>query len=212
MFGYHVQIRAKFFNYIEIRNVFTKENMKDCSEREMYREIFNKFSVPTLIIDTEYKIVDMNKSALQIFRNREIEFNRTRCFEVSHASETPCWESKYNTCPARKTFESGETSQVIHKHQTEPNVTVHEVITTPIFGKQGDVEYVLEEYHSSVQELRGLITICSDCKKIKMEDGTWKTVEKYIRSHTAAELSHGYCEDCAKEFEEKLNLSHNKLE
>ncbi len=28
-----------------------------------YKEVFDKFSVPTFIIDREYKITDMNKSA-----------------------------------------------------------------------------------------------------------------------------------------------------
>jgi PAS domain-containing protein len=164
-----------------------------------YKEVFDKFSVPTLIIDREYTIIDMNKSALSMFKSAAIEFNLTKCYEVSHASETPCWEEEYHTCPAKKAFESGQTTRAIHRHKTEPDETVHEVITTPVFGKDGVVLYVIEEYHSSVQEFRGLITICSYCKKIQMEDGRWKVVEDYINSHTIAELSHGCCSDCLKQ-------------
>lgn len=171
---------------------------------EIHTAIFNKFSVPTFIIDREYKIIDMNESASQMFKDCGIKLNSAKCFEVSHASKDPCWESEPDNCPAKKTFESGVEFRAIHKHKIEPNEIVHEVIATPIFGKEGEVLYVMEEYHSSVQEFRGLITMCSYCKKIKMEDGTWKAVDKYIQCHTTAELSHGYCKDCAKQVKERI--------
>ncbi len=73
-----------------------------------YKEVFDKFSVPTFIIDREYKITDMNKSALCMFENSTVELGSTKCYEVSHASETPCWEHEFHTCPAKKAFESGQ--------------------------------------------------------------------------------------------------------
>ena len=164
-----------------------------------YKKVFDGFSVATFIIDREYNIIDMNKSALCMFENCAIELNSTKCYEVSHASETPCWEQEFHTCPAKKAFESGQITRAIHRHKTEPNEIVHEVITTPVFGEDGEVLYVIEEYHSSVQEFRGILTICSYCKKIKMEDGKWKAVEDYINSHTIAQLSHGCCNDCIKQ-------------
>ncbi len=164
-----------------------------------YREIFDKFSVPTFIINREYEIVDMNKSALSMFKNCEIELNSTKCYEVSHASETPCWEQEFHTCSAKEAFESGQITRAIHKHKTEPNEIVHEVISTPVFGNEREVLYVIEEYHSGVQEFRGILTICSYCKKIQMEDGKWQAVDDYIRSHTIAKLSHGCCDDCFKQ-------------
>ena len=47
-----------------------------------------------------------------------------------------------------------------------------------------------------IQVLRGLIKICSYCKKIQNDQGTWQQVELYIRDHTEAEFSHGICADC----------------
>ncbi len=174
-----------------------------------YKEIFDKFSVPTLVIDREYNIIDMNKSALHMFQNTAIEFNSTKCYEVSHASETPCWEQEFYTCPAKKAFESGQITRAIHRHKTIPNEMVHEVITTPVLGKEGEVLYVIEEYHSSVQEIRGLITICLYCKRIQMDDGKWKAVDDYIRSHTMAELSHGCCNDCLKQAGKQKKVINN---
>ncbi len=87
---------------------------------------------------------------------------------------------------------------------TKPDKIVHEVVSTPICNEQREVVYVTEEYHSSVQEFRGLIAMCSYCKKIRMEDREWVEVEKYIEPHTTAQHSHGYCEDCLEEIKDKI--------
>lgn len=47
--------------------------------------------------------------------------------------------------------------------------------------------------------LQGLVPICSACKSICDEDGSWVQLERYISSHSEAEFSHGICPDCVKE-------------
>ena len=46
------------------------------------------------------------------------------------------------------------------------------------------------------QLLKGLITICSNCKKIRAEHGQWVPIEAYVRSRTAADFTHALCEEC----------------
>ncbi|MBI5395187.1 MAG: hypothetical protein HZA91_07825 [Verrucomicrobia bacterium] len=46
------------------------------------------------------------------------------------------------------------------------------------------------------QLLKGLITICSSCKKIRAERGEWVSIEAYVRSRTTADFTHGLCEEC----------------
>ncbi len=50
-----------------------------------------------------------------------------------------------------------------------------------------------------VQELEGILPICSFCKKIRREDGSWEQVEVYVSRHSAAHFSHGLCDGCLKE-------------
>jgi PAS domain S-box-containing protein len=47
-------------------------------------------------------------------------------------------------------------------------------------------------------ELRGLLRICSTCKKIRGGDGTWEQFEAYIASHSQTDFSHSMCPDCAR--------------
>ena len=56
----------------------------------------------------------------------------------------------------------------------------------------------LKEALSQVKTLRGLVPICSSCKKIRNDKGYWEQLEVYIRDHSEAEFSHGICPECAQ--------------
>lgn len=44
--------------------------------------------------------------------------------------------------------------------------------------------------------LRGLLPICSNCKKIRDESGKWWQVEEYVAMHSEADFSHTICPPC----------------
>ena len=56
----------------------------------------------------------------------------------------------------------------------------------------------LQEALNNVKTLSGLLPICSHCKKIRDDEGYWKSIELYIYEHSEAEFSHGICQECAK--------------
>jgi len=49
---------------------------------------------------------------------------------------------------------------------------------------------------SNVKQLRGLLPICSYCKRIRGDEDYWQQVESYIADRTEAEFSHGVCPSC----------------
>jgi CheY-like chemotaxis protein len=55
----------------------------------------------------------------------------------------------------------------------------------------------LKEALTKVRKLSGLLPICASCKKIRDDKGYWRQVEVYIKDHTDAEFTHGYCPECA---------------
>lgn len=54
----------------------------------------------------------------------------------------------------------------------------------------------LQKALDEVKTLRGIIPICAFCKKIRDDKGYWTQVETYLRQHTGADFSHGYCPEC----------------
>ena len=47
-------------------------------------------------------------------------------------------------------------------------------------------------------KLRGLLRICSDCKKIRNSIGEWEQLESYIATHSEMDFTHGMCPDCTR--------------
>ena len=57
-------------------------------------------------------------------------------------------------------------------------------------------EEELEQALQEIKVLRGILPICSRCKKIRDEDGQWHSVESYIKGHSEADFSHLICPEC----------------
>jgi PAS domain S-box-containing protein len=56
----------------------------------------------------------------------------------------------------------------------------------------------LEEALANIKTLRGLVPICSACKRIRDDKGFWSQVESYVSAHSEAKFSHGICPECAR--------------
>jgi DNA-binding response OmpR family regulator len=54
----------------------------------------------------------------------------------------------------------------------------------------------LEQALANVKQLRGLLPMCSYCKKIRVDNQYWQQLEGYLSDHSDAEFSHGICPEC----------------
>ena len=62
----------------------------------------------------------------------------------------------------------------------------------------GEKNKNLADYLAEIKMLRGIVPICSFCKKIRDAEGNWSEVEAYVSKHSEAQFSHGYCPECMK--------------
>jgi PAS domain S-box-containing protein len=54
----------------------------------------------------------------------------------------------------------------------------------------------LQEASAKVRILKGMLPICSYCKRIRDDDGKWEQLEWYITKRSQAEFSHSICPEC----------------
>lgn len=64
----------------------------------------------------------------------------------------------------------------------------------------------LNEALSEIKTLRGILPICSYCKKIRNDQGYWDQIEEYMETHTEIKFSHGICQECAEKYFPGMNL------
>ncbi len=57
---------------------------------------------------------------------------------------------------------------------------------------------VLEKQMAEIKELKGILPICSYCKKIRDDHSDWKPLEQYITNRSKAKFSHSICPECAE--------------
>ena len=62
-----------------------------------------------------------------------------------------------------------------------------------------DLVVKLQQALTQMETLRGILPICSSCKKIRDDNGFWYEIELYIASHSQAKFSHSICPDCEEE-------------
>ncbi len=49
-----------------------------------------------------------------------------------------------------------------------------------------------------IKTLKGLLPICSSCKKVRDDAGYWNQIEAYVSEHSEAEFTHSICPDCLR--------------
>jgi hypothetical protein len=49
---------------------------------------------------------------------------------------------------------------------------------------------------NEINSLRGILPLCSFCKKIRNDSGYWEQVDVYIHKHSQADISHSICPEC----------------
>ncbi len=57
----------------------------------------------------------------------------------------------------------------------------------------------LEVALAEIKTLRGILPLCSFCKKIRTPEQKWEDIAAYIHKHTEADVSHSICPECMKE-------------
>ena len=64
---------------------------------------------------------------------------------------------------------------------------------------EGNLVRELEAALATVDELQGILPICTFCKKIRKDDGYYEEVDRFISRHANVQISHSLCPACASE-------------
>ena len=184
------------------------------SQEEYITTIFNRLQEAILVIDRDYRIVDVNDSACTITQRSREEIIGTHCYKISHLMKGPCFESG-TQCPVKEVLETRQKTHVIHKHFSADNTTRwEEIIASPLIKEDGTITHVIEEIRdctellkhqevikdlkSEIKTLQGMLPMCASCKKIRNDEGYWENVEEYISKTSDAVFTHGLCPTCAE--------------
>ncbi len=92
---------------------------------------------PHLLFDAEYRIISVNPAFRKYCNSQSSVIGKT-CYEVSHGYDLPCDRSG-ESCPLKKSLESGKTEHVLHMHNTPEGEEYVSIALTPIKNSQADI-------------------------------------------------------------------------
>jgi PAS domain S-box-containing protein len=175
-------------------------------------KILEAIRQPVLVIDHDYRIIAANSAACSKFSNSLNHIVGECCFQTTHKMQRPCWQDGEIECPAKAAFELRRQATVIHKHNSAGKTFFEEIVASPVFDDHGEITFVVEELRDitelinakeindylkeEVETLRGILPICSSCKKIRNDKGYWEQVDIYIHDRTGVDFSHSVCPVC----------------
>ena len=79
-------------------------------------------------------------------------------------------------------------------HPEDPNFYKGCVLTVGVM-----VIAIVTVGHTYLQQkkiISGFIIICSNCRKMRMDEYVWDHLDQYVADHSMSKISHGLCPDC----------------
>jgi PAS domain S-box-containing protein len=202
-------------------------NIRDITERkraegtlreneERYRRLFETAQDGILLLDAETgAITDVNPFLIEILEYTKEELIGKRLWEVSAFTDRVASRSafeelqkkgyiRYENLPLEtKDGQIREVEFVSNVYLVNGKKVIQCNVRDITQRKwleddRQKLMNTLQSAYARIKELNGLLPICSNCKKIRNDKGSWQVIEAYIIEHTDATFTHGVCPDCMK--------------
>jgi PAS domain-containing protein len=183
-------------------------------ESDFILKVFDSLPSALFIVDSEVRIHHLNSAAASTFGLDGEKVYLQRGGEVlhcMHSTDNPagCGFTEYcKDCLIRNSVRSALENNKMYREKTRMEILddgkkseIDLVVTaSPFTYKEESFILLTLEDTTELNQLRGLLPICSNCKSIRNDDRYWESVEKYFSSHHDVKFTHGICPKCAQEF------------
>lgn len=122
-------------------------------KNEFLQRVIDSVSDPMMVIDTDHRVVKMNRAAREDMPAEARALVTPCCYQVSHASQSPCG-SEDHPCPLEKVKETGVAVTLIHHHVTRRGRRIIELNASPLFNQDGSLQAVIEVSRDITERLQ----------------------------------------------------------
>jgi PAS domain-containing protein len=176
------------------------------------KSVLDAIPSPIFVVDDDIRIMAANDAASQMLSDDPELIIRTRTGEALsciHSAETAEGCGKAERC--RECIIRNSVFQCIQGRHVVRNKAIMDVVTAdgvsriylvvtaaPLDYQGKNLAVLTLADISELMELRAILPICANCKKIRNEDEYWESVEHYFKEHLDVDFSHGLCPECAR--------------
>jgi two-component system, cell cycle sensor histidine kinase and response regulator CckA len=109
-----------------------------------YRSLIHSLHEDILVIDHDYRVTDINNSALQTLGLKREQAMGRHCYELSHGLDSPCHMHE-EECGLRHVLETGTGCNLHHEHVDTDGKRRHvDILTSPLKDQNKNITHVIE--------------------------------------------------------------------
>ncbi|MDD9304048.1 MAG: PAS domain S-box protein [Desulfobacter sp.] len=183
---------------------------------ERFREMADLLPGAIVEIDVNFNVTYVNQQGLKLFHYNDEDYKKglngldfIHPEDKERALNRVAQRSTQKTLPPteyRMITKDGQTCWVFFNasaiYKADKIIGFRMVLTDIRERKkiEKEREKLIDELQNALAEiktLRGIVPICSHCKKIRDDEGYWNILESYIQKHSEASFSHSLCPDCS---------------
>jgi PAS domain S-box-containing protein len=122
--------------------------------RAFLQSIIDGVTESIMVIDRDYRIRLMNKTASKLHGMDLTLTNSILCYQISHQVDKPC-HGEEHPCPLKQVLESKQPVTLVHRHKRADGTEyVIEIGASPILGNDGEVTGIIEVGRDITEKLR----------------------------------------------------------
>jgi PAS domain S-box-containing protein len=181
-----------------------------------YRDLFENANDAIFILDKDQNFVDINQKATELFGYSRDEYLTLGVKDLIPPTQQSISDEEFERLREQGKYEKFigqmkskdgrwldievnsssiiDKGKVIGSRDIVRDITDRKRIEAERESMINDLQNALEE----IKSLKGILPICSFCKKIRDDTGYWNQVEDYIGKHSKADFSHSLCPECAQ--------------
>ncbi len=130
-------------------------------------------------------------------------------FDAALSGQNILKEEEYGDANLQRTFWENRYSPL---YDNTGHITGLTVFVTDITERRQAAERLAKaqdelriSIENQLKQLRGIIPICSYCKKVRADNESWQKLETYVSTYSDAMFSHGMCPTCYTEQDRLLD-------
>lgn len=180
---------------------------------DILRAVLDAMPSAVFVVDADVRIHKANRAAQTLLRSKRSMAELPRAGEALHclrADEHPegCGHSAAcSDCIIRRAVRDAlagrhslrlRTRMRLHLDQGEQDA-YFQITATRFHHRSDDFVLLVLEDISEFAELRKIVPICAQCKKVRKDEDYWQSVETYVGRFLDLSFSHSYCPACKEE-------------
>ncbi len=184
---------------------------RNTSDTGFIRSILDAIPHPVFVVDRDVRIVEYNRAASVLPSGAQKIINQRggdalNCVNAA-ASPAGCGSSSdCKTCQLRNSVNMAFQGQKLSRSKIKMEIVSENkvtesylLVTTASFLYRGNTYALLTlEDINELIALTNLVSICSNCKKIRESKEYWVRLESYFKKTLDLNFSHGICPECSK--------------